>query len=79
MDEKQRKIEEIEREIEFLNVNMKSKRFDRFPKSEQLRYINEQIKLWNKLKELAGFFDKMKINAGLVVLEELKKKIEKEN
>ena len=73
MDEKERRIEEIKKEVELLNIQMKSMRYDRYSKAEKLGYIDKQISLWDEMKELVGFMDKLKINGALLVLEGLRK------
>ena len=74
MDNKVR-IKEIEKEIDSLNIQMKSKKFDRYSNKEKKDYIQKQLKLFIELKELVGFFDKMKINTMIIVLEKSLKKV----
>jgi len=74
MDNKVR-IKEIEKEIDSLNIQMKSKKFDRYSDDEKKDYIQKQLKLFIELKELVGFFDKMKINTMIIVLEKSLKKV----
>ena len=74
-DEKMLRQEEIEKEIELMNIHMKSKRFDRYSKEEKIDYINKMIKLLQELKPLVGFLDQFLINKVIYTLEYALKKV----
>ena len=48
MDNKVR-IKEIEKEIDSLNIQMKSKKYDRYTNEEKKEYIQKQIVLFTEL------------------------------
>ena len=74
-DEKTLRRYLIEREIDSLNIQMKSKKFDRYSDAEKIDYILKQISLFQELKTLVGFIDQIKINTALAILELALKKV----
>ena len=74
--EKELRRHEIEKEIDALNIQMRSKKFDRYSDKEKAEYINKQINLFQELKSLVGFLDQIKINTMLNVLEMALRKVE---
>jgi hypothetical protein len=66
---------EIGKEIDDLNIQMRTKKFDRYNDAEKAVYIRKQIALFTELKELSSFFDKLQINTMLTILESSLKKV----
>jgi len=74
-DEKMLRQEEIEKEIELMNIHMKSKKFDRYSAQEKIDYITRLIVLLQELKALVGFLDQFLINKVIYTLEYALKKV----
>lgn len=68
MESKQEKRERLEKEIEFLNTRMKSKRFAEYKDHEKEEYIDEILKRFEELKPLVGFGDRIKIGIAVKAL-----------
>jgi len=74
-EEKEKRKKEIEKEIESLNSQMKSKRFERYSDDEKLKYVDKQLSLFKELKDLSGFMEKFAINKMIVILEGVRYKL----